>query len=540
MRSTRRNETTRRDFLYLTFATGTAGLLSPKLAYAAVNDVAAEGWSIGCYTRPWDKLDYRVALDAIREAGFKYVGLMTTNSETGLVISVETTLEEAKEVGAECKNRGLEIPSVYGGGIPIATSLGAGIEGLRKLIDNCAAAGAENLMMGGVGDKDLFRPYYKAIAECCDYAAEKGVGISIKPHGGLNATGLQCRKIIELVGHENFRIWYDPGNIFYYSDGKLDPVDDAATVDGLVVGMCIKDYRHPKDVLVTPGTGQVDFAKVLARLKQGGFVGGPLLIECLAPGGLGETVAEAKKARRFVESLVRNMGDKPVESVKKPQYVVRKALVTPAPEGRWDGAAWRDVEPLEVSHFFKVGSLHRPATLAKVLFDDTGLYIHFRVEDKYVRAIETQYHGKVWEDACVEFFVKPKKDRGYFNFEINCGGTMLLSYHEAPGWVSEGPRRSGSVPWEMASKVRIYHSMPGTVDPEIEDEVVWHIEYHIPFWLLEEYIGPLGDLAGQEWHANFYKCAENNSHPHWATWSPILGKLDFHQPEYFGVIRFEE
>jgi sugar phosphate isomerase/epimerase len=54
----------------------------------------------------------------------------------------------------------------------------------------------------------------------------------------------------------------------------------------------------------TPGTGVVNFPKVLARLKRGGFTGGPLVIECLAPGNLPQLLAEAKKARTFVETLV--------------------------------------------------------------------------------------------------------------------------------------------------------------------------------------------------------------------------------------------
>jgi sugar phosphate isomerase/epimerase len=240
-----------------------------------------------------------VALDAIAEAGFKYAGLMTTKSKTGLVISASTTLEEAERIGEEVKKRGLAVPSVYGGGIPVEKSLKAGIEGLKKLIDNCTACG----VMGGTGNEKLYKTYYKAIAECCNYAAEKGIGISVKPHGGLNATGPQCRKTVEMVGHRNFRIWYDPGNILYYSNGELDPVADAATVDGLVVGMCIKDYRHPKDVLVTPGTGKVNFPAVLARLKKGGFTRGPLVVECLERGDLKQTLAEAKKARRFLEEL---------------------------------------------------------------------------------------------------------------------------------------------------------------------------------------------------------------------------------------------
>ncbi len=288
-------------------ATGLAGSYVTSLSASASRQSTDGPWQIGCYTRPWDKYDYLTALDAIAEAGFKYAGLMTTKSKTGLVISAATSPDQAQQVGEEIKKRGLKVLSVYGGDIAVAKSLKAGIEELRKLLDNCAACGAKNLLMGGTGDKQVYEAYYKAIAECCDYAAEKGIGISIKPHGGLNATGPQCRKAVELVGHKSFRIWYDPGNILYYSDGQLDPVADAATVDGLVTGMCVKDYRHPKNVAVTPGTGQVNFPAVLARLKKGGFTGGPLIVECLEPGDVEKMLGEAKKARLFLENLTAQM-----------------------------------------------------------------------------------------------------------------------------------------------------------------------------------------------------------------------------------------
>ena len=302
----------RRALLARTLGAGAAGLVACHGVSSAV--FSAEGpamkspWQIGCYTRPWAAHEYRVALDAIAEAGFKHAGLMTTKSRTGLVISVATTLEEARQAGEEAKKRGLGIPSVYGGDIPVAKSLEAGIEGLRKLIDNCAAAGAANLLMGGTGDPNLQEAYYKAIAECGDYAAAKKLGLSVKPHGGLNSTGPQCRKVVERVGHKSFGLWYDPGNIFYYSDGRLDPVADAATVDGLVVGMSVKDYVPPKNVDVTPGTGKVDFRAVMARLKKGGFTGGPLVIETLAPGDPARTLDEARKGLKFVQDLVGQAG----------------------------------------------------------------------------------------------------------------------------------------------------------------------------------------------------------------------------------------
>jgi len=304
--------TSRREFLKHGVVGGvalaTAGMPAPSVHAVPRSDepkpAAKSPWRIGCYTRPWDKHDYRVALDGIADAGFRYVGLMTTRSKTRLVISTATTPEEAQKVGDEARKRGLKIASVYGGGIPVAKSLEDGIAGLRRLIDNSAAARAESLLMGGIGDAKLYDRYYAAIRECAGYAREKKVAIVVKPHGGTNATGPQCRKAVELVKHANFRLWYDPGNIYYYSDGKLDPVADAATVDGIVTGMCIKDYRHPKNVLVTPGDGQVDFPRVLARLRRGGFKGGPLVIETLAPGDLKKLAVEARKARGLVESLV--------------------------------------------------------------------------------------------------------------------------------------------------------------------------------------------------------------------------------------------
>ncbi|UCD52914.1 MAG: neutral/alkaline non-lysosomal ceramidase N-terminal domain-containing protein [Phycisphaerales bacterium] len=302
-RATHGDALSRRGFLNRTLQAGVAGWTLANVRQIGAAVKPPEQWQIGCYTRPWDKYEYRVALDAIAEAGYKYVGLMTTKSQTRLVISVATKIEEAVRVGDEVKQRGLKVASVYGGGIPVDRSLEAGIEGLRTLIDNCAACGAMNLLMGGTGNERLFKTYYQAIAECCDYAAERGVGISVKPHGGLNATGPQCRKTIEMVGHENFRIWYDAGNIYYYSDGKLEPVEDAPSVDGLVTGWCIKDYKHPKNVLVTPGTGQVDFAAVFGKLQAGGFRNGPLVVECLGPGDLDHTLQEAEKARRFLEAL---------------------------------------------------------------------------------------------------------------------------------------------------------------------------------------------------------------------------------------------
>lgn len=294
---------TRRRFLGRALAAGAAGLAVSQLGAATATDgppyLQDRGWLVGCWTRPWAKEDYRVAMDAIAEAGFQYIALTGAKTKTGRVIAPAATLEESQQVGEEARKRGLTITNVYGGGV----SLHPGGESLRKMIDNCAAAGAWSVLLAHMGNEETFRESCKTVADCCDYAAEKQVVIVLKPHGGTTGTGPQLRRAVELVHHENFTLMYDPGNIYFYSDGQIDPVEDCAGLDGLVTGMSVKDYRHPKNVALTPGTGQVDFPALMARLGKGGFTHGPLVIETLTPGDSDHTLKEAKRARRFVQEL---------------------------------------------------------------------------------------------------------------------------------------------------------------------------------------------------------------------------------------------
>lgn len=287
----------RRDFIVRT----AAGLCAAAVGVRA--EQARSPWDIGIYTRPWANLDWRAALDAIAQAGYSFVGLMTAKAPSNLVLSTESTPEDAETVGSELKKRNLTVLSVWGGNSWFGWKDGAAA-GLRRLVDHCATIGARSLLIGGTGKAEELPAYLDAIAAACDRAAERRVGLALKPHGGLNATGPQCRDLVQRVNRPEFRIWYDAGNILYYSDGRLDPVTDLKAVAGLVTGWCIKDFKAPKDVALTPGSGQVDFEGVLSGLKAGGFRGGPLVIECLTPGSPEALIEEARKARAFLAKLV--------------------------------------------------------------------------------------------------------------------------------------------------------------------------------------------------------------------------------------------
>ena len=222
-----------------------------------------------------------------------------------------------------------------------------------------------------------------------------------------------------------------------------------------------------------------------------------------------------------------------------PSYTVRRAPATPEFIGNWDGPVWSAAETAQVASFHPKGSDHRPATAVKALYDDRGIYIHFRVEDRYVRCLGTRPMDPVYRDSCVEFFVQPTPGGGYLNVEANCGGAFLCLYIEDARKLPGGAfAKSRPLAPEWFGQIRAFHSLPSVVEPELPGPVTWQLEYFIPFALLESCAGPLGVAAGQTWRGNFYKCGDETSRPHWGAWSPIGEPLNFHQPGCFGEIVF--
>jgi hypothetical protein len=160
----------------------------------------------------------------------------------------------------------------------------------------------------------------------------------------------------------------------------------------------------------------------------------------------------------------------------------------------------------------------------------------FRVEDRYVRAVAKRYQDPVSRDSCVEFFFTPGADlrEGYFNIEMNCGGTTLFRHQLGRGV------RQREVTEEDAAGLAAAHTLPSRVEPELPEPVSWLVSYRVPFELLGRYASVLRPGPGVRWRANLYKCGDATSHPHWLAWSPVdLPAPDFHRPEFFGTLRFE-
>jgi hypothetical protein len=205
------------------------------------------------------------------------------------------------------------------------------------------------------------------------------------------------------------------------------------------------------------------------------------------------------------------------------------------PGGDWQGQVWGAVPALAIDRFHSRSTNHRPQVRAKLAHDGSTLAVIWRVEDYFVRSVTTGCNGPVCTDSCVEFFFRPTAGPGYFNLEINAGGHPHCSWIEDCTFAPGGFAKFRFLSEDDLGQIRIHHSLPSVIEPELVGPRTWTIEAHVPLSLLQRYAGADCQLSGT-WQGNLYKCADQTSHPHWAAWADVGEQLSFHKPSHFAPL----
>ncbi len=169
---------------------------------------------------------------------------------------------------------------------------------------------------------------------------------------------------------------------------------------------------------------------------------------------------------------------------------------------------------------------YKPVVSFSIAHQVSHIYIKFFVAEKEIRAVNSKINGSVWEDSCVEFFIS-FDEMGYYNLEFNCIGTPLVGF-------GKNKTVRNLLPIESIRKIRI-SSFIYTKDT---DEVNWELTVAIPASVFLHHPGIL--FKERTCRANFYKCGDLLSVPHFVTWSNIESTdPNFHLPEFFGTAVFE-
>ena len=225
-------------------------------------------------------------------------------------------------------------------------------------------------------------------------------------------------------------------------------------------------------------------------------------------------------------------------------YFVHRIETSPEWDFAWHGPVWSQAETATVDQPAAPLGAPAPITQARVLHDNTNLYGLFQVQDHSILARQTQYNSWTCFDSCVEFFFRPHPSTepaeggGYFNLEISATGAHLLYY--VRDWTPVGDYYADftAVPEEDGRLFETRSSLTGLVPQERPGDLTWFAQFRIPIRVAEKYCGSIGDLSGQHWTGNFYKCGDQLNPPHWLAWSPV-SSLNFHLPECFGEVYFE-
>ncbi|MCE5347126.1 MAG: carbohydrate-binding family 9-like protein [Bacteroidales bacterium] len=235
-------------------------------------------------------------------------------------------------------------------------------------------------------------------------------------------------------------------------------------------------------------------------------------------------------------------------------YVCYRTASPVTPDGVLDEESWGAVPWTE--YFVDIEGSAKPVpelkTRAKLLWDDSNLYIAAELEEPDVWATLRQRDTVIFYDNDFEVFIDPDGDtQAYYELEVNAYGTpwdlLLLKAYRDGGSAING--------WDIAG-LKVGVRVDGTINNPSDVDRNWTVELVIPFKTFKEWAATTGspEIVGQ-WRINFSRVEwrtvveagkykkevdpqtgrsfpENN----WV-WSP-QGRINMHMPEMWGYLQF--
>lgn len=168
----------------------------------------------------------------------------------------------------------------------------------------------------------------------------------------------------------------------------------------------------------------------------------------------------------------------------------------------------------------------KPNVYFKIAHNNQAILLQYGIRENEVVAKYHNINDPVYKDSCVEFFVSLTGGKDYYNLEFNSLGTCLGGY----GHNRHNRKR-------LAENVLQQIKLQSVISRNSPDFTEWKLDIFIPITIFQH--TPICSLEGIRAHANFYKCGDDLSSPHYLSWKKIdTPTPDFHQPSFFDEIEF--
>jgi len=179
------------------------------------------------------------------------------------------------------------------------------------------------------------------------------------------------------------------------------------------------------------------------------------------------------------------------------------------------------------------GTPGEPVTTARVLWDDTHLYVAFEVADDYLHCTFEGHDAHLWEQDAVELMIDPDGDgEGYFELQVSPTGLVFDTRFDTV----RQPAPFGYPDWQSGLEAGI--DLRGTANDDEADQG-YTVELRIPFASFGAGSDPAPvPTGGETWSVALYLLDAQRNGQRGVGWSaPLVG--DFHVPTRFGRVTFE-
>jgi hypothetical protein len=210
-------------------------------------------------------------------------------------------------------------------------------------------------------------------------------------------------------------------------------------------------------------------------------------------------------------------------------------------------------------------------TRARLLWDEKTLYVGFACvsTDVWARKVERD-DPSIAQSPCVEVFLDPDAaERTYYEFEVSAANQvqdLFVYWPQAPQWApnphavsfvglnrwsSPAFRSAVSVQGgacELAEQPNVERKLPPTAGYSVELAIPWEDLRGRALWDHAANGGsgaPAAPRKGALFRANLYRIEQrrpvgfNSTIDTYQAWAPVHAPLDFHRPQYFGVLELD-
>ncbi|MBI5768466.1 MAG: carbohydrate-binding family 9-like protein [Verrucomicrobia bacterium] len=233
-------------------------------------------------------------------------------------------------------------------------------------------------------------------------------------------------------------------------------------------------------------------------------------------------------------------------------YVARHTATPIVIDGKLDDPAWAAAPWTTDFADIEGDAKPRPRfrTHAKILWDDTYLYIAAELEEPHLWGKLTEHDAVIFNDPDFEVFVDPDGDtHAYYEFELNALNTGWDLFLPRP-YIDGGKARND---WAIPGLKSAVH-LRGTLNDPRDTDTGWTLELAFPWTAFAPpatlaTAAPRAPADGAVWRINFsrvewqitttggrYEKVPKTPEDNWV-WSP-QGVIDMHRPEMWGRVLF--